>query len=299
MKRLVLVLLTLTLALYPLPVLPDPGAITDDLGRVVKIKQPPQRIVSLAPSCTEILFTLNMGEKVVGVSDYCDYPEEAFQKEKVGNFFSLDMEKIACLKPDIVVATGGLQKRYISDIEKRGITVVVLNPKNLQGILRNISLVGEITGKEKEASDLVGRLRVRIDAVTKKTDTLLPEKRPRVFSCGWHEPLWTCGAETFISDIIEKGGGKNITQDLKGWEKIDLVTVVARNPEIIIVSVEHDQSRDLTLQWTRREPALRVTDAFKSNRVYWIDPNFFARPGPRAVMGLEEFARLIHPELFP
>ena len=277
----------------------QPGTFTDDLGREVRIEEVPQRIISLAPSNTEILFALGLGNKVVGVSKYCDYPEEAKEKEKLGGFFGWDTDRIVELETDLVLATGGLEKSIIGTLEDRGITVIAFRPESLEGILENITLVGRITANEEKASNLVDELKAKIKAVTEKTESLPPERRPRVFSCGWHEPFWTCGSGTFIHDLIQKGGGENITQDLSGWSTIELKTVLARNPEVIEVAVEHDQSKDLTFQWIRNQPALRVTDAVKNNRVYWIDPNLLARPGPRIVIGLEQFARLIHPELFP
>ncbi len=275
-----------------------PVEITDQLGRVVTLDRIPQRIISLAPSNTEILFALGLADKVVAVTDYDDYPPEAKEKPSIGGFSTPNIEKLVALSPDLILATSVHEQRIIPQLEERGMTVFALNPKTLDEVLATIILVGEITGQEKEASGLVAEMRNRIKVVTDKTDSLSPEQRPRVFYITWHDPLMAPGSGTFQDDLIQIAGGTNIARDLTGWATISLEAVLAANPEVMIAGVGHGTGKDLNFQYIKTEPRLRDTDARQNNRVYAIDGNLVSRPGPRIVDGLEELARLIHPELF-
>jgi len=178
-----------------------PGAVLDDLGRSVDIEEIPQRIVSLAPSNTEILFALGLGEKVVGVTEYCNYPPEALDKEKVGGYSTPDIEKIIALQPDLILASSIHAKELIPALEQRGLTVFALEPKSIDGILEDIRMVGKIAGKEEEASVLVTQMENKIKAITDKTKEL--EERPRVFYITWHDPIFSVGSETSIHELIE------------------------------------------------------------------------------------------------
>jgi iron complex transport system substrate-binding protein len=274
------------------------GAVVDDLGRSVNIEKVPQRIISLAPSNTELLFALGLGDKIVGVTEYCDYPPEALEKEKVGGYSTPDIEKIIALEPDLILASSIHAKEIIPALEERGLIVFALEPENLDGILADIRVVGEITGSEKEASELVTQMESRIKAVTDKTQSLKPEERPKVFYITWHEPLWSVGSETIIHELIEKAGGENIFQDITGHKMVNLETVIARNPEVIIACTGTGEAKNKPYEWAKEEPRLMVTEAYKNDRIYQVDADLVSRTGPRIVEALEEFARFIHPEIF-
>jgi len=274
------------------------GDMVDDLGRSVNIEKVPQRIISLAPSNTEILFALGLGDRVVGVTEYCDYPPEALEKEKVGGYSTPDIEKIIALEPDLILASSIHAKEIIPALEERGLIVFALEPQNLDGILADIRVVGEITGSEKEASELVAQMERRVKAVTEKTDKLREDQRPRVFYPVWHDPLWTVGSETFVNELIEKAGGVNIFRDIKRYKTVDLETVIARNPEIIIAAAGHEDAGEELFKWVKSEARLSVTEAHRNNRVYLIDSDVVERAGPRIVEGLEVLAKCIHPEIF-
>lgn len=279
------------------PINPTPTAgVVDDLGRSVNIEEIPQRIVSLAPANTEILFALGLGEKVVGVTDHCNYPPEAVDKEKVGGFSTPAIEKIIALQPDLILAADIHKEEVIADLEERGLTVFALVPENLDGVLRDIQVVGEITGKEEEASELVNQMENRIKAITDKTKDL--QERPRVFYITWHDPLWTSGSGTFIHELIEKAGGVNIFQDVTEHKAVDIELVIARNPEVIIACTGHGEARDEPFGWAKSEPRLGATEARKNQKVYQIDADLVSRSGPRIVDALEWLAYFIHPEIF-
>jgi len=276
----------------------SPIEITDQLGRSVKLEKIPQRIISLAPSNTEILFALGLAERVVAVTDYCNYPPEAKGKPSIGGFSTPNIEKVVALSPDLVLATSIHQKQVIPNIEQKGITVFALAPKTLDEVLEAITLAGKITGEEKEASKLVAEMRTKIKAVTNKTRSLPEVQNPNVIYITWHDPHMTAGAGTLHDELIQKAGGTNVARELTGYAGITLEAVIQANPEVMIAGVGMGTGADAPLQFALTEPRLRNTDARQHNRVYAIDVDLAGRAGPRIVDALEQFAQYIHPELF-
>ena len=254
-----LVLALVVSACSPIEPTPVETFVVDDLGRMVAINGTPQRIVSLAPANTEILFALGLGEKVVGVTEFCNYPPEALDKEKVGGYYPPDVEKIIALSPDLILAT---------DIQK----------------------AGKITDKEDEASALVNDMESKIAEVGNKTASL--EERPRVFYITWHDPLWTVGRQTWIDDLITIAGGANIfSQYFQSGAMVELEWVISLNPEIIIAS-------QWSFEWANNATELELTDARQNGRIYQSEDDLVQRSGPRLVNALEWFAYFIHPEIF-
>jgi iron complex transport system substrate-binding protein len=283
-----------------------PTEVIDQLGRTVALDKPPQRIISLAPSNSEILFALGLADRVVAVTDYCNYPPEAEAKPTIGGFSTPNMEAIVALSPDLILATSIHEAKIIPQLEGRGLNVLALNPKTIEGVLEAIALTGAVVGVEERASELVAGMRQRIKAVTGETAGLPPEQRPATCYIVWHDPLMIGGSGTLQDELIEKAGGMNIAGmlssyyaiDLTDYAKISLETFMAADPEVIIAGVGHGSGQDQTFQYAQTEPRLRDTDARRHDRIYAIDADLTSRPGPRIVEGLEEFARFIHPELF-
>jgi len=275
-----------------------PGDLVDDLGRTITIDRIPQRIISLAPSNTEILFALGLGDRVIGLTEYCNYPEAATTKPEVGGFSTVDIEKVVSLEPDLVLATRIHGKTVIPALEELGLTVLALAPTSIDGVLSSITLIGEITGQHRQASQLVNDLRTRIKTVASKTRKLAPNQRPRVLYLTWHDPLMTAGTETLANDLIDKAGGQNIAYDISGDRAIDLETVVHRDPQVIIASVGMGTGEDLPWQYVKTESRLEDTQALVDKRVYKIDGDIIHRPGPRIADALELMAQFIHPEIF-
>lgn len=276
-----------------------PITVVDDAGRQVTIPRLPQRIVSLAPSNTEILFALGLGDRIVGVTDYCDYPEAAKAKPRVAGYSNPNIEKLVSLEPDLIVAESIHERMVVPALEKLGLTVFVTSATSLDTVLHDIEVIGKVTGKSRAATKLTGKLRARIDAVVSKTAALTSERRPRVLYVCWHAPIWTMGSETFIDDLIWKAGGSNVfTSDFKKSRAVSLEAVIVKNPQVILVS-GMGTSGDLIYSSIISEERLRSVDAIVNRRVYKIsDANLIERPGPRIVDGLEEIAKYIHPELF-
>jgi iron complex transport system substrate-binding protein len=266
--------------------------VVDDLGRLVAINGTPQRIVSLAPSNTESLFALGLGDKVVGVTMYCDYPPEAQEKEKVGGYYGPEIEKIIALEPDLILATDFHRFELIPALEEQGFTVFAVAPQTLDDVLESIQNVGKITGKEEEASGLVNEMQSKIEEIEELTQGL--GERPRVFYVTWHDPIWTVGRNTWIDDLIWIAGGNNtFSQYFESGAMVEIEWVLFCNPEVIVTS-----SWPGVYEWAMNETALNVTDARQNDRMYTCDDNLVQRPGPRLVEGLEWFAYFIHPEIF-
>jgi iron complex transport system substrate-binding protein len=276
----------------------SPAVITDQLGRTVSLATAsPQRIISLAPSNTEILYALGLSDRIVGVSDYSDYPPEAKTKPSVGAYDKPSIEQVIAMNPDLVLATEVHQATVIPQLESQGIIVVALSPQTLDDVLASITLIGKATGKVKEAAKLTAGMQQRINSVTNKTGKLSPERKPRVFYIVWNDPLMTAGAGTFIDELINKAGGINIAGDLKSYPTISLENVLTANPEVILAGSGMGEGEDLPYQYATTESRLQGTDARRNDRVYSINTDIVGRPGPRIVDALEDFLADIHPEL--
>ena len=251
----------------------------------------------MSPSNTEILFALGLGDRVVGVTDYCDFPPEALDKAKIGGFSNPDLEKLVALSPDLIVADQIHEKEVLLELERRNLPVFVMDPRNMDQVLESIVLLGRATGTEAEAARLVEEMKIRIGAVAQKIAGLSPQERPRVLSITWHDPLWTAGKGTWEDQLISMAGGQNLLPELEGYKTADLEVVLKRDPQVIIASSGHGEALRQPYLWARDEPRLKGTEALKKGRVYEIDANIVSRPGPRLVEGLEEMLRLLHPEL--
>lgn len=281
-----------------LPAAEFPLRIVDGVGREVSISKQPETIISLAPSNTEILFALGLVDKLVAVSQYCNYPPEVQNKPKVGGFSTINIEKVVSFEPDLILATGGVQEEAARNLKRLGLTVISLDAKRTGDVLENILLVGKVTGKVESARRLRGNLEERIRAVTSKTKDLPDTQRPRVFYEVQYDPLMTAGPGTFIDDLIHLAGGVNIASDsATKYPVYNLEILIERNPEVIIISFWHG-SIVASVEGVKSRKRWKIIDAVENNRVYGIHADLVSRPGPRIVDGLEEIAKYIHPELF-
>ncbi len=280
----------LVLAACTTPVETPTEYVVDDLGRLVAINGTPQRIISLAPSNTEILFALGLRDEVVGVTMYCDYPPEALDKEKVGDYYGPDIEKIIALQPDLVLATDFHRFDLIPALEQQGFTVFAVAPQTLDDVLESIERIGETIGKEAEALRLVNEMTSKIEAVEEQTKEL--EQKPSVLYMTWHDPMWTVGRDTWIDDLINIAGGVNIfSQNFEGGAMVQIEWVILQNPEVIITS-------EWSYDWALNAAELASTNASQTGRIFAFDDDLAQRPGPRLVQGLDWFAYLFHPKIF-
>ncbi|MFQ6080542.1 MAG: ABC transporter substrate-binding protein [Candidatus Bathyarchaeia archaeon] len=282
-----------------------PVGIIDDVGRNVVITEyPPERIVSLAPSCTEILFALGLGSRVVGVDEYSDYPPEAQERVETGNlttvgsFATISIEAVVGLEPDLVLATGGVQRPAVEGLEGLGILVVVLYPTNIDGILSDILLVGKITGQMDEAEALVTDMRKKIQEIADKTRNL---PRPRVYVEYFFDGgYWSYGSESLVNELIYEAGGTNIFAGFAGkYISTSTEEVIKANPEIIVISKgEMAKACGLSPEVFKERSVWNEIYAVQNDQIYEIDEDLLVRAGPRIVDGLEALARVMHPESF-
>jgi len=279
--------------------LPDfPLTIVDDLGREVELKKMPQRIISLAPSNTEILFALGLEDKIVGVTQYCNYPEAAKSKPRVAGYSNPALEKVVSLEPDLILADAIHEKTVLPALEKHRLTVIVMSATSLDTVMQDITLVGQVMGKSRAAARLVDDLNNRIEVVAAKTRDLTQEERPRVLHVIWHDPVWTMGSETFIDDVIRIAGGVNIfTDEFEKSRVVSMEAVVNRNPQVILVS-SMGTTRNQVYNAIKGDSRLSEVEALVNGRIYPVDGDLVERSGPRIVDGLEYVSKLIHPEIF-
>lgn len=262
-------------------------AVVDELGRTVHIPPRAERIVSLAPSVTETLFALGAGERVAGVTSYCDYPPEARLKENVGDTLKPNVERIVALKADLVIASTASQvESFVQRLEGLGIPVYVTNPRNIEGVLESINSIGALVGLAGAARELSDKLRSRIRSIESRIGR---DTRPSVFVILGTEPLITAGSGSFMNDLVSLAGGHSISADVNGdYPQYSLETAVAKEPEIIFLQAG---GGDLPER-------LKQTPAARERRVYRMDDDLLLRPGPRIVDGLEQMAAKIHPDSF-
>lgn len=261
----------------------------DQAGRLVKLPAYVQRIVSLAPSTTETLFALGVGDRVVGVTSVCNYPPEAKQRPKVGDFRQ-SVERILSLDPDLVVAVADLQSDIVRQLDRTGAPLLVIDPYTFDDLYTAIRLVGKATGAQKQAESLVRGIQEARNSVRQAAARLPEAQKPKVFIEIGDQPLRTAGPNTFVSQIVEDAGGRNIGADVRSdWGTFSHEALIARNPDVIITTISGDVDDIL------HRDGWRTIAAVKTGRVYAVNPDLVVRPGPRLKEGLETVFEVLHP----
>lgn len=268
-------------------------SIEDDFGNKVSFEKAPERIISLAPSNTEILFALGLGDKVIGVTSYDDYPEEVLEIEKIGDFTAINLEKIIELQPDLVVNYGPGNEEENARLKETGISIVGFEPESIDEIIDTIDKIAKLTGKTAEANSLKNSMIEKRDEIVNKVKD---SPKVRVFYEIWHDPLMAAGPGSFMDQLIELAGGENIANDAQDeYPQFDLEQLIERNPEVYLTSADMPEKTPETMM---SRPGFENISAIKSGRVYVLDANIVSRPGPRIVEALEIVAEKIHPENF-
>jgi iron complex transport system substrate-binding protein len=264
----------------------------DGLGRQVAILPNPQRIISLAPNLTETLFALGLGNRIVGVTSFCDFPAAAQTKEKVGDTMRPNLERIIALKPDLVlISTASQLESLMRHLDQLKVPVYVTDPRTVTEVVASIRALGEITGATERAAAITSEMERRINAVRQRAQGL---PKPRVLYVIQNGPLITAGRNTYINDLIILAGGQSISgEEATDYPQFSRETVIARAPEVIISSESHGRSL-VDLDALRRDFA--VTPAVRQNRIELVTTDLIDRPGPRIIDGLEQMMRALHPE---
>jgi iron complex transport system substrate-binding protein len=272
-----------------------PAFFTDDMGRQVSVARIPERIVSAAPACTEILFALGLGDKVVGDTEYCNYPEEAVAKTKIGTFTNPNIETIVGLQPDLVLATGGVQKDVLDRMEQLGLNVYAVNAATFEGTVKDIRDIGEITGTSEQAEAIATDMETRASAIGEAVAEreAAGETRPKVFYEIFYEAqVWTAGKGSVISDLINRAGGINIADEETGdYYEFSVEKLISENPQVYLVgSGSMSNPGDV-----KARPGWEQMDAIKNGRIYVIPEDLVYRTGPRLIDGLEAIYAAIYP----
>jgi iron complex transport system substrate-binding protein len=255
------------------------------------VPEHPQRLVSLAPSITETLFALGLGDRLVGDTDYCDYPPEAKTKARVGPVLNPSLERIVALKPDLVLGSPEANRiETAQSVERLGIPIYGVTARTVEETLRSIADLGRILGRQDAAEQLVGQLRQRIAAVENR---IAGRARPRVLFVVWHRPLTTVGPRTFVADVLRCAGGISVSDDLRGdWPRLTLEEALRRNPDAILLA--QSESIAPKPEEFRQLPGWREFRAVREGRMYVIS-DAVIRASPRLVDAIEEVARALHP----
>lgn len=267
-----------------------PYKFTDSMGNEVVIESEPKRIISVAPSITEIVYALGKEGNLVGRTDYCDYPEEAKNVESIGSLTNPDVEKIVELKPDVVIASTHFKEDVGQKLKDLGINIIVINDsKNINGAYESINKLGEILNAKDKAEEVVKSNKEKIEEIKEKTVNEETPKAYYVVGFGKNGDFTATG-DTFIAEMIEVAGGDNIAKDATGWA-YNLESLIENDPEYIIIS------NGMKDEFMATE-GYKELSAVKNNNVFEIDGNLLNRQGPRISEGVEALAKILHPNLF-
>lgn len=269
----------------------DARQVTDEAGRTVTVPAKIERFVSLAPNLTEIAYAVGAGDRLVGNTTYCDYPEEAKKVQKVGDTLQPSIERILALRPQLIlVSTASQLEAFTKQLDEHQIAVYVTDPRDLEGVFRSIVNVGKLLNQEQRAEETVSQLRQRATSIT---EAVKSSKPIRVFYQLSAEPLYTAGRDSFVTDLIQRAGGVSVTSQVpEAWPRYSQEAAVAARPEAIILPTDGSMgsANSGVAEGLKRSPAAR------SGKVYRINGDFLSRPGPRALEGLAALAHALHPE---
>ncbi|AFS79455.1 putative iron (III) dicitrate transport substrate binding protein [Gottschalkia acidurici 9a] len=269
-----------------------PITITDSYNRTVTLGSEPQKIISIAPNITEIIFSLGESDKLIGRSEYCDYPEDVKNIPSVGSLTDPNLEKIVELKPDLVIVSPIVPEEIIAKLDELGLKVVSFHGKeNFDGTYEIIENVARVLNDNESAEKLISEMKAKVQSVVDKVKDEPKVSTYYALSFG-KSGDYTAGSDTFIGEMIELAGGNNIADDISGWA-YSLEKLVEKNPDIIICSKYSDSKQGI-----ENSNGYKDLDAIKNGKLYEIDNNLLDRQGPRVADGLVEIAKIIHPEVF-
>ncbi|MGC8985434.1 MAG: ABC transporter substrate-binding protein [Thermoplasmata archaeon] len=264
--------------------------VVDDGNNVVTVPQPVKRIVSLAPSCTEIAFALGIGNRVVGDTIYDDFPNATKNITKVGGVTNISVDKIVSLKPDLVLSYSLNYPQDIQKLKSLGIPVLTLDPKNLQGIIHDLYMVGYVTGTYSNATNLANRINTWLYSLYNVTSTI--NNREKLFYLGWYPQIWTAGEDTFINEMIVLAGGINIASTGYSWFIINEEYLITQNPQWIIVS----QYQASLIPQIENDSALANITAVKERHFIVMNDYLLQQPGPQIFVGVYIIFKTVYPQ---
>ena len=269
--------------------------VTDETGRTIRIPQTLHRVISLAPSITETLYALGQQDRLVGDTDYCDYPPEAKQKPRVGGAITPSIEAIAALRPDVVFVTKGFNRlETVDSLAAVGIPSYAVDPQSVEGIIATAQHIADLLGAQAAGSALAGDLHRQL-AETKERVAPFPPRH--VLFVVWTQPVISVGKETFIADALQYSGATSIVEAPQSWPQISLEEIVRLQPDFLVFATSHTESTPINIDVLAESPGWRILDAVR-NRRYAITTEAIERTTPRIVTAIADLARQFHPEAF-
>jgi iron complex transport system substrate-binding protein len=274
---------------------PASREVTDETGRSVRIPQPVRRIVSLAPSVTETLFALGLGDRIVGDTDFCDYPPEAKLKRRIGGPVDPNIEVIAALHPDLVVGARSINRlASVHSLEQLGIPVYGTDPRSVEQVLTSTERLGELLGAGDAGRSLLANLRARLSQIDRRLKGLPPQT---VMMVVWLDPLISVGRNTFLEDALRRAGAHSIIDTQQSWPNINLEEVIRLQPKYLIFSSDDPQQVQRQLAELQDRLAWRQLDAVR-NRRFIVVSEAISHPSPRLIDGIEQLAAALYPSRF-
>jgi len=296
-------------ALVPPPVKNSPArtqypiTMTDGFGNDVTLEAAPERIVSLNPAITEVLFALGLGERVVGVTRFCDYPAEAREKQEIGGIIDASEEKIISLEPDLVLGTLGNPLPMLETLQKDGMTVFADDRKTYVGAVEMVEVLGKLCDANDAAAEVAGKMREAADEVAKKVASLPEDGAPSALLIVWLDPLHVAGPGTYLDDMLTLCGARNAAAETQNpWKRYSPEMAVAANPDVLIWMADHSpgaEDREEKLNQLRADERWRTISAVQNDRVAFVDADVLSRTSPRLADGLKQMAAAVHPDVFP
>ncbi|HYL61746.1 MAG TPA: cobalamin-binding protein [Candidatus Methylomirabilis sp.] len=269
--------------------------VTDEVGRTVRVPQPVLRIVSLAPSLTETIYALGLQERLVGDTDYCDYPPDAQKKPKVGGAINPSLEQIATLRPDLVLVTKSLNRfETVHALSDLGIPSYATDPHTVQEIISSTERLADVLGASQAGKALGVELEQHLSGLQQRLSGLPPR---RVLFIVWSEPLISVGQNTFIADALRHAGAVSIVESSQDWPQMNLEEVVRLQPDYLVFAASHSDGAQNDFEALAQLPGWRGLEAVRRRR-FAVISDAVNRPAPRIVSAIEELARQLHPEAF-
>ncbi len=273
------------------------AVLIDQKGRDAVIPTRPESLISLSPSKTEIAFALGLEDRIVGVTDYCNYPPAAAEVKKVGGFADPNIEQIVALAPDLVLASS-LHQEQVEKLEELGINVLVLYANSVEDIYRGLEMVGEATGNQAQAAELVQSMEARLQAVQSHLDEADIPDPVRVYHEVYSDPLMSAGGSTIIHQVITLAGGENIFGDVReDYPVVSAEAILESEPQVILFPLYHGTA-EFMIEEMKQRPGWADLPAVQQERIYGVHDDIFSRPGPRVVEAVEMAAEIFYPNLF-
>ena len=271
-----------------------PVLLADEIGRRVKIPADVNRVVSLAPNLTEIVFALGKGDQLAGDTDFCDYPPAATRKPHVGGPVNPNFEQIVALKPDLILATSINRRETVDALDRLGLPVFITDPHSVDEMISTVEHIGTALHSEESAGTLAGDLRARLADLDGRLAGLPPR---RVLFVVWTDPLISIGRETFIADALRHAGAESVVDTTTEWPHINLEEIIRLQPEVLVFASAHAGDTQHEIDALRSRPGWRELDALRRGNIVVIS-DAINRPAPRMVGAIEQLARSLHPESF-